>query len=195
LREDVTPNECLNAVPDYYGVNLADVTVLPTKKIKLCAVPNCKLCADDYTKCTGCKDTHWLAESLNSCHDTIPNYWGKTYPAPTPKTILPCAVTDCYKCEEKHTICDQCLLTTHWLSTTLNKCYISDLIPDTYGKIKPDPPILTLAPCAVDNCVKCAENKSICNGCADTHWLSVTLNACYDTDNIPDFWGKTNPTT
>jgi hypothetical protein len=158
-------------------------------KIDACTVTNCDNCATDYQKCDVCNTSFKYRDTANNkCTATITAGLGLVASAVNFE-IKACTDTNCGDCATLNTQCNGCKTGIY-----LDGTACTSTIPDGKG-VDTSLTILTLAPCANTNCLKCPTNKDLCEECKPTFSLKFDDKTCTATGTPVAKFGKDTAAT
>ena len=162
-----------NQIEDFFGPDLV------TGKINHCKVSHCLLCKATHLVCDECIARYSLESNTCTRFEDIQDFRG---PNLLTKRIDNCAVLNCLKCKEDHTLCSQCDL-GYGLSD--NKCLRIETLAPGYGLNKDT---LFVQFCNDQRCEDCRYDISVCVRCFEEHYFDYN-GQCLFYKLIPDRLG------
>ena len=145
------------------------------RELKSCSDTGCKICKDDYTKCSECTDPKQYINSNFIC-TVMPASTG--FKSRNPDVIEACtAGTNCEDCIDDYTNCVTCKSPNYFLKVGSNACITETQIEDGYGHQSGSPE--NILPCHDSLCKDCKAVHTVCIECKTNKYIDPS-NVCAD---------------
>jgi hypothetical protein len=144
-----------------------------TGLVQTCALPGCKLCKKDYSKCTGCDSSIGMYLSVDgaTCTSTFPPGFG---PDSQSGAVKACADPNCKLCDTDFATCSLCDTSKlYYLDGT--SCTPAAKAPDGMGL---NSTTSLLDACEVELCADCRNDYAVCKQCHESMGYYLEGNLC-----------------